>query len=223
MATVNGKLENVISGEIEAGSVEVALCGYGSYLPRGGDGALYARPTSLPQQIPVAADGTFSFTVFGNDQIEPAGTYYTITIKDSNGDIVQCAAYLFLGGSNYDLDTTDPFDPTQPPPPLPPRVINQLLIVPPSATPDFPGDQYTAWGIQLNQDVTSSTLSNIVQGNLYTFIITQDATGGWKFTWPSLVLDPVPVNPTPGGATIQTFVAIANGGPLLPIAAGTWY
>lgn len=224
MATITGKLESVLGGFIDKGTVEIALSGYGSQIPRGGGQYLISRPTSYPEQIPVGDDGTFACTLLGNDQIEPPGTYYTVTIKDANGDVVQCNAYIFLGGSAYDLNVAPPFDPTQPPPPLPPLIYNQLLIIPSSATPNFPGDQYTAWAFSLTQDVTAATLSGIVAGNLYTFIITQDITGGRKFVWPPTVLDAMEINPERGGASIQTFVAIANNvGPLLPIGPGAYY
>lgn len=223
MATITGNLTGVIEATPEEGSVVIALCGYGSQIPRVQGTSLFARATSL--QIDADEDGNFEAEVAGNDEIAPEGTYYTVTVLDSNGDVVQCNAYLFLGDTDYDLDATDPFDPGQPMPPLPPLIFNQLLIVSPpfSPTPNFPGDQYLTWGFQLTGDVTSSTLSGIVQGNLYTFIITQDSTGGWVFTWPAMVLNATPVDQGPSTMTIQTFVAIANNGPLLPIGPATYY
>jgi hypothetical protein len=174
------------------------------------------------QNIPVDADGEFTFTVVSNDEIQPAGTYYTVTLKDANGDIAQVNAYMFLGDNDYDLDDVDPFDPSQPMPPLPPLIINQLLIVPWSPTPNFPGDQYLTWAINLTGDVTSSTVSGLVAGNLYTMMILQDSIGGRQFTWAPQFLNATPVNPKPNGITIQTFVAWATGGPLLPIGPATY-
>jgi len=223
MATISGTLTGVIEDAPEEGSVVIALCGYGPQVPRVQGSSLMARVTSL--QIDADPDGSFEAEVAGNDQIQPAGTYYTITVLDANGDVVQVNAYVFLGNNDYDLDATEPFDPSQPMPPLPPLIINQLLIVSPpfSPTPNFPGDQYTAWGFNLTGDVTSSTMSGIVQGNLYTFLITQGSPGGWKFTWPPMCLNATPVDPTPSSMTVQTFIAIANNGPLLPIGPATYY
>jgi hypothetical protein len=226
MATVTGKLESVTGGLIEAGSVEIALCGYGSFLPSG-PSLLIARPTSQAQDVPVdPTKGTFTATVTGNDQIEPAGTYYTVTIKDANGDIVQCAAYLFLGSNTYDLSTAQPFDPTQPPPVIPPLIISQLLIVP-YATPVFDGADYTAFEYTLLADSTGATCTNMKTGNLYTFIIIQDATGGRAFQWPvgtapsGTKNQTQPVCQLPNSTTVQTFVAIGST-MLMPIGPGTY-
>jgi hypothetical protein len=226
MPQVSGKLISIDNSEQVDGTIEFMLCGYGPQFPRaiatGSDvGSICAVKISA---IAGGAGGTFTVGLVGNDVITPPGTYYTVTIKNANGDAVQCNAYVFLEShGNYDLDFETPFDPALPMPPLPPLIYNQLLLIPASATPNFPGDQYTAWGLTLNQDVTSSTLSGIKAGNLYTFLISQTGGGGWKFKWPPVVLDAMPVNPEAGGFTIQTFVAISNNGPLLPISAGTWF
>lgn len=220
MATVTGNLEGVIDNAVEEGSVVIALCGYGPQVPRVQGTALFGSVTS--QDIEVDGDGTFTAEVPGNDEIAPAGTYYTVTIKNANGDVVQCNAYLLLGDTTYDLNVTDPFDPTQPIPPLPPLIINQLLILAFSPTPDFPGDGYTAWQITLTGDVTSSTVSNVATGNLYTFIIKQDGAGGHAFTWPPNVLNATPVFPAPNSTTVQTFVVDENLD-LYPIGGATYY
>lgn len=228
MPQITGKLITIDNAESAQpnGTVEFMLCGYGAQYPQGrgqgSDAGSFCNVTL--SAIAGGPGGSFDVAIVGNDVIVPPGTYYAVTLKNANGDAVQCNAYVFLESHGpYDLGNTDPFDPALPMPPLPPLIYNQLLIIPPSATPNFPGDQYTAWGLNMTQDVTSSTVSGIIQGNLYTFIITQGGGGSWKFKWPSLVLDPMPVNPTPGGVTTQTFVAIANGGPLIPIAPGAWY
>ena len=36
-------------------------------------------------------------TLFGNDQITPAGTYYTIEVLDGEDNVVQCGAYVLTG------------------------------------------------------------------------------------------------------------------------------
>jgi hypothetical protein len=221
MATVTGTAQ-ALSGLLhEASTLQVALCGYGSQIPRVQGGALFG---DLDETVPInATDGTFEFTVSGNDAISPAGTYYTVTMQDGNGDTIQVNAYQFIGDNDYDLNTIDPYDPNIAPPPLPYPILSQLLIIAFSPTPNFPGDQYHTWGFRLTGDVTSSSLSGIVAGNLYTFLITQDGTGGWAFTWPTLVQGESIVDPEPGSLTVQTFIAIANGGPLYPIGPGTYY
>jgi hypothetical protein len=136
--TVTGTLEGPITTQI-VGGVELQLCGYGSQVPRVQGTALIARLTSLATEIPVASNGSFSFIVPGNDEVAPAGTYYTVTIRDENGDIAQVNAYRFLTtGSPYNLNSSVPYNPNQPPPPLPPLITNLLLIVPWSPTPKTP-------------------------------------------------------------------------------------
>jgi hypothetical protein len=221
MATVvvTGKLAASADSEQVQGSVDVMLCGYGSQVPRVNGQSLVARITTTG--LTAAADGTFEFECAGNDVIVPAGTYYTVTIRDENGDIAQVNAYRFIGSGSYDLTLTDPYDPNQPPPPLPPLITNLLLVVPWSATPDFPGDTYTTFRITLDGDVTSSTASGTVQGNLYTYIIFQDGVGGHLFTWPLNFINAGPVNPNPGGLTVQTFVMGLSS--LAAIGPATWW
>jgi hypothetical protein len=216
--TVTGKLAASADSAQVQGSVDVMLCGYGSQIPRVNGLALVARITTA--SLPAAADGTFMFELAGNDSIIPAGTYYTITIRDENGDIAQVNAYRFLGSGTYDLTLIDPYDPNQPPPPVPPLITNMLLVVPWSDPMEFPGDVYTSFRTTLTGDVTSSTAPDTVQGNLYTFIIIQDATGGHAFSWPPNCYNASPINPNPNGITVQTFVMGLNN--LIPIGAATW-
>ena len=220
MATVTGTLQNALGDMIE-GQVTVQLCGYGAMVPRANGTGLFGSVSTLPADVPVSAAGLFTFEVTGNDAISPVGTYYTVTVSDANGDIVQVNAYQFLGQQSYDLNLIDPFDPTQPLPPLPPLITNLLLVVPFSATPEFPGDVYATFRITLNGDVTSSTAPDTVQGNLYTFIIIQDAVGGHAFTWPTNFINPSPINPDPNGGTVQTFVMGLND--LVAIGPATWW
>jgi hypothetical protein len=220
--TLTGKLVNIIGADAaEEGSIVISLCGYGSQVPIVPGSGIIGRLTTL--EVDADASGDVTAELWGNDKISPAGTYYTVTVKDSNGDIMQVNAYVFQDGQSYDLGEAPPFDPNQPPPWLRPIIVNQLLLIAFSQTPNFPGDQYTAWGIQLTGDVTSSTTSNTVAGNLYTFIISQDATGDHEFVWPPNVFNATPVNPAPSGITIQTFVCLANNGPMLPIGPATYY
>jgi hypothetical protein len=217
--TVTGKLTASADSEPVQGSVDVMLCGYGSQVPRVNGESLVARITTI--DLSAASDGTFTFVCAGNDSIVPAGTYYAITIRDENGDIAQVNAYRFIGSGSYDLGLTDPYDPNQPPPPLPPLITNLLLVVPWSETMDFPGDIYTSYRVNLTGDVTSSTASDTVQGNLYTYIIQQDSVGNHAFTWPEDFLNPSPINPAPNGFTVQTFVMGVTH--LIPVGAAIWF
>lgn len=206
-------------------SIEIALCGYGSQIPRVSGEALFSSPATpiigmQNGQPGEGAAGTFEVMLYSNDQIDPSGTYYTITSRNGNGDILQVNAYVFNGVGNWDLSTLTPYDPNQPPPPLPPLITNLLLIVPYSSTPDFAGDTFTSWQITLAGDATAS-FTNLVDGNLYTIIIIQDATGAHKFNWPLNVYNATPADAAPNAMTVQTFVAVSN--LLYPIGAGTYW
>ena len=217
---VYGTLQDiaVFQDAFEDGKVEFALCGYGSQLPRVQGTALLARVTTKP--IPVDETGRFEANLYGNDVIVPAGTFYTLTVMDDNGSVVQCSAYQITGTGSMDMSWAVPYDPNQPPPPLPPLITNLLLVVPWSETPEFPGDVFTTFRITLAGDVTSSTAPDTVQGNLYTFIIQQDATGNHAFPWPANFLNASPINPNPNGLTVQTFVMDTEN--LIAISAATW-
>jgi hypothetical protein len=220
-----GKLDNIVSeistaSTVELGSVDIALCGYGSQAPRVPSEAMLARVMQDIQSANGEEDGTFAVWLYNNTLISPDGTYYTVTIRNANGDITQVNAYRFTAPGDYDIDGLVPYDPNQPPPPLPPIITSLLLIVPWSATPEFPGDVYTTYRITLTGDVTSSTAPDTVQGNLYTFIIVQDATGGHQFTWPTNFINASPINPAPNSITVQTFVMDLSS--MDAIGAATW-
>jgi hypothetical protein len=186
--------------------------------------ALFGNPSTLPADIQVAGNtGAFTFEVTGNDEIEPTGTYYTVTISDANGDVVQINAYQFLGSGAYDLNLIDPFDPTLPLPPLPPLIINQLQTVAPSFDMVFDGDiGYTAFQTTLPGPVSAPVFQNMVPGNLYTFIIIQDAAGGHEFVWAANVFNAMGIDSQPKSQSVQTFVADGNGN-LIAIGGGTYY
>lgn len=229
---LRGTLANIFSeGDTPApnpdiyGSIEFALCGYGSQVPRVAGQAIFSGATTPQIAMQTGADdggeaGDFLVWLYSNDLIDPAGTYYTVTIRNSNGDVLQVNAYLLIGGGSFDLSTLQPYDPNQPPPRLPPLIINQLLIVPWASDVQFPGDEYLTYRLMLTDDVTSSEITNPQPGNLYTFIIAQDSTGNHLFAWPSICVNPPQIYPPPNGVTIQTFVM--GGVYLWPIGAPTW-
>jgi hypothetical protein len=220
MPTVTAKLEGILNLQTDLmASCSVQLCGYGSQVPRVNGIAVFSNVEAL--ELGVNPQGVITVTLYGNDEIIPAATYYTFTFMNSNGDVVQVNAYRFLSSTlTYDLSLIDPYDPNQPPPPLPPLITNQLLVVAWGATMEFPGDQYLSFRTTLTGDVTSTTAPDTVQGNLYTFIIQQDATGGHHFAWPTNFINASPINPDPNGFTVQTFVMGMTD--LAAISAATW-
>jgi hypothetical protein len=222
MSHVTGKLATIMDNAVEPGSVVIALCGYSGQIPRytAGDGAFYARPTTF--EVDVDDLGFFNALLPGNDTILPEGTYYTVTVKNSNGDAVQVNAYIFINSEDYDLSLTSPFDPTLSPSPLPPLIFDQLLTLPATDPMTFDGGSLTAFKTVLHTDVTHTTFTNMVPGNLYTFIIVQDVTGGWEFSWGDNVHNGTMVKHDAFAQTIQTFVAEEDGH-LYAVSAGAYY
>lgn len=216
-ATILGVPGTPPTPNLFVGQVVIQLCGYGSQVPRVPGQSSLVRVTDEPA---ITTQGYFTAWLYDNTLIAPAGTYYTVTLKNENGDITQVMAFRFTAGGYYDLSLLTPYDPNQPPPALPPLILNLLLVVAYSETPDFPGDTYTSWQITLNGDATA-TFSNLVDGNLYTILIAQDGVGGHNFNWPLNVYNPTGPDREANSLTVQTFVAVSN--MLYPIGAGTYY
>jgi hypothetical protein len=78
----------------------IALCGFGLSLPRIVGTANLAKIG--PYQLPDTGAG-ISVLLWGNDVISPADTFYTITVLDGEGNVVQCGAYRFTGAETIDL------------------------------------------------------------------------------------------------------------------------
>jgi len=221
MVTVTGKLESAANGTAVVGGIEVMLCGYGSRVPRVNGKALVARIQD--SNITVQADGSFSFTVDPNDTISPIGTYYTVTVKDDNGDVAQINAYRFLSiPASYDLNLLDPYDPNQIPPPLPPLLQNLLLVLGATFNMVFDGTTYPSFKTTIGGNVDFPTIQNMRPGNLYTFIIVENSPGGFRFLWPSTMHNAALVDTNPDSTTVQTFVADENG-ELWAIGPATYY
>jgi hypothetical protein len=220
MATITGKLETFYGeGDVDGiATLDVALCNYGSQVPRSQDAML--ADVTIKGLTADETTNAFSFEVDGNDVIEPAGTYYTVTVKDGNGDIIQTNAYIFLDANDYDLGTAQPFDPTLPVPPLPPLIYNQLVTVP--YQPNIGLDASTATAFLFPCSGSEGvTIDNAVAGNLYTFIIEMDNVGGHNFYFAANVHNAAQPNQDPNGITVQTFVCDTDGS-LYPIGAGTY-
>ena len=99
---------------------------------------------------------------------------------------------------------------------------NTFSVVTFSATPTFSvGGNNAAFKITLTANVVSSSLSGAVAGNVITFLIVQDGTGGWTFTWPTNVLGAIPVGGAASQVTLQSF--FYDGTNAYPVAPGSIY
>ena len=82
--------------------LRIALVGYGPALPR------IAGTSNIAQIGPAYYFDTgsgISITLWGNDVIAPAGTFYEIAVIDGEGNMVQCGAYQFTGTATIDLSS----------------------------------------------------------------------------------------------------------------------
>lgn len=223
MITVTGLLKDVFGAAALSGGLRVTLNGYGAQMPRVSGTGFIVDP-DIPVNMP--GDGTFSFTVFGNDVILPGPniTFYTIAFIPQSGGVVKCNNYQITGSGSFDLSTLSPiFLPT--PSPLPPNpvitnpsglqiisifALQTRLILPPntvasSATPIFDAQNGTSFRFTMNQNVSSSTLINTGDGEIVVFELIQNSTGGWTFAFPSNVVGGESPDPTPNVRTIQPF------------------
>lgn len=75
-----------------------------------------------------------------------------------------------------------------------------------SATPSFNGAVNNCFKLTLTGNVTVPTFINGVPGQLYTFILKQDATGGRTWNWPAGVNGGGTIDPTPNSTNTQVFV-----------------
>jgi hypothetical protein len=87
-----------------------------------------------------------------------------------------------------------------------------IVLVTPSATPVFDASKGLELGITLSASVTSSTFINGNIGpSIIVFRITQDATGGHSFAWPSNVRNGGIVNQTANARSVQMFATSFDG------------
>lgn len=74
--------------------LRITLCGFGPVLP------LITGTAMIAKAGPFAVYSTgaiISTLLWGNDQITPDGTYYTIEVLDGQDNVVQIGAYLLTG------------------------------------------------------------------------------------------------------------------------------
>lgn len=75
--------------------LRIALCAFGPVLP------LIAGTAILAKTGPFSVYSTgnaISVTLWGNDQITPNTTFYSIEVLDGEDNVVQCGMYKFTGG-----------------------------------------------------------------------------------------------------------------------------
>lgn len=93
------------------GALIITLCGYGMYIPRIVGTSLLAKVGPRKYVLPT---GIISIPLWGNDDIYPAGTFYSIAVMDDKNNIPQCNNYIFTGDGIRDLSGEGPIIPPAP-------------------------------------------------------------------------------------------------------------
>lgn len=204
--------------------LRVMLCGYGQYTPGIAGTGFITKVSSTPTDIPYLGVA-LSIALFGNDVIAPANTFYVISVLDANKNVVQAVPYQFSGSFTGDLSTVAPYN-FVPVVPIAPTVTAGLVTVPYALIPTFDCSLVSPSGLvtfemTLTGNVTSSNITNVQAGQLVTFILIQDATGGRTFVYPAVVNNTTDINPAVSGITVQSFIARANGS-LYPVGPATY-
>ena len=165
--TLTATLESLNGGPAgstaDPAKLRITLCGYGPVLPRIAGTAMLAQvgPTDI-----LSSGSPISTLLWGNDQITPSGTYYTIEILDGEDNVVQAGAYQFTGGpAAVDLSNATPILPGQPAS-LPNLVFKPWTGVVPGTAYTAPGQVIlvTYNGIPLQPGLSSPYLSYTVSG-----------------------------------------------------------
>lgn len=81
--------------------LRICLCAFGPVLPTIAGTAMVAKAGPMDFYSTGSAISTL---LWGNDQITPAGTFYSIEVLDGEDNVVQCGAYI-LTGSGGDLSS----------------------------------------------------------------------------------------------------------------------
>lgn len=82
--------------------LRIALCGYGATLPSVAGTGNLARVSSWFQDIQFTGTQV-TVKLWGNDQITPSGTFYMISVLDTQKNVVQSGLYEFTGTQTVDL------------------------------------------------------------------------------------------------------------------------
>jgi hypothetical protein len=101
--TLTGTITGLNGGLDSTGYALLELYNFGNLLPMAGADAIVE--TIFKAQC---VAGVFSVTVFGNDQILPATTYYAISLFSSDGSQLGPVKYLLSGGGTHDISTLTP-------------------------------------------------------------------------------------------------------------------
>lgn len=123
--TLTGTFQQLTGSSDPTGKLVITLANFGNLIPKASAIVISAAPITI-----TCSGGTFSQLLYGNDQITPSGTFYTIALFDSTGRFISEAAYQLTGGGTNDLSTLTPLQSNPPAP---------ITAYAPLASPAFTG------------------------------------------------------------------------------------
>lgn len=88
-----------------------------------------------------------------------------------------------------------------------------IMAVPYSPTPAFNATLATGFQMTLHGNITSSTLSGQLNGQLLAFYFIQNSTGGYTVSWPSSFVGGIQPDPTPNSVSLLLFRVDLTGVP----------
>lgn len=109
---VSGNLQTLTSGQVAQGQITFQLTNIGTGNPIGVTGTSIFP--SLKYVVLSAPDGSFSISIWGNDNINPANTLYAVTFRDVQGNEVGPIQYSIIGAT-ANLNTLAAVSTTLPP------------------------------------------------------------------------------------------------------------
>lgn len=97
--TLSANLENVLGGTALGGYLRITLCGFGPVIPCIPGTGILAN-AGVPQIVGPQVGGTpISKSLWGNDAITPANTFYEIAVLDNDKNVIQAGLYQFANAA----------------------------------------------------------------------------------------------------------------------------
>jgi len=101
--TLAGNIKSIL-GVAESATIAITLNNYGNVIPTTSDGVL----GNVQYIVPCNGSGAYSQALYGTYQITPAGTFYTITIKNAAGGYISQADYQLNTSGTFDIANLTP-------------------------------------------------------------------------------------------------------------------
>jgi len=162
------------------------------------------------QPLVLALDANAKITtqaIWFNDELTPSGTTYHAYLIGSNGlTQIQDFGNWSISGASADLSAMVPTTTGASYPSPSPTSTTVTFSTTPAFTVVGGLQSSVLFIISLAGNVTSSTFTGAVAGQIITFKIVQDSTGSRTFTWPTNVIDGDPPDPTANSINVQSFI-----------------